>query len=82
MVGQQHLQMEWQNTYSERHRSGDRLRCIPGEMGGLLLQAENRGTLVPTGTLYAHQLSQATCSNSGSQNLCKGQDCNVYPTEN
>ena len=82
MVGQQHVQMEWQNTYPEGHRSGDRLRCIPGGMGGLLLRVENRGTLVPTGALYAHQLSRATYSNFSSQNLCKGQDCNVYPTEN
>ena len=51
-------------------------------MGGLLLQAENRGALVPTRTLYAHQLPRATSSNSGSQNLCEGQDCNVDPTEN
>ena len=82
MVGQQHVQVEWQGTYSEGHRSGDRLRCIPGGMGGLLLQAENRGALVPTRTLYAHQLSRATCSNSGSQNFCEGQDCNADPTEN
>ena len=51
-------------------------------MGGLLLKAENRGALVPTRTLYAHQLSRATWSNSGSQNLCEGQDCNVDPAEN
>ena len=43
MVGQQHVQVEWQSTYSEGYRSGDQLRCIPGGMGGLLLQVENRG---------------------------------------
>ena len=57
MVGQQNVQVEWQSTYSEGHRYSDRLRCIPGGMVGLLLQAENRGALVPKRTLYAHQSS-------------------------
>ena len=81
MVGQQHVQVEWQNTHSEGHRSGDRFRCIPGGMGCLLLQTENRGTLVPTGTLDAYQLSQTTCSNSSNQNLCKVQDRNIHLIE-
>ena len=53
MVGQQHVQVEWQSTYSEGHRSGDRLRCIPGGMGDLLLQAENRGPWSQQG-LFMH----------------------------
>ena len=43
MVGQQHVQVEWQSTYSEGHRSGDRLRCIPGGMGGFCYSKQRTG---------------------------------------
>ena len=51
-------------------------------MGCLLLQTENRGTIVPTGTLDAYQLPRTTCRNSGNQNLCKVQDCYIHFIEN
>ena len=52
MVGQQHVQVEWQNPHTEGpHRSGNRFRCIPGGIGGLLLQTENRGTMVSEGNI-------------------------------
>ena len=79
MVGQQHVQMEWQNTYTEVCRSSDQFQCILGGMGCLLLHAENRGTMVPTGAPDAYQLLQTTC---GNKNLCKVQDHYIHPTEN
>ena len=82
MVGQQHVQVEWQDTCTKGYRSSDRIRCIPGGMGCPLLQTENRGTLVPAGTVDAHQLPRTACSDSGNQNLCKVQDLNIHPTEN
>ena len=81
MVGQQHVHVKWQNSHSEGNRSGDRLRCIPGGMGSLLLQTENRGSMVPAGTFDAHQLPQATRSNTSYQNLCKVQNSNIHFTE-
>ena len=81
MVGQ-HVQVEWQNTRTEGCRSGDRFRCIPGGMGCLLPETENRGTMVPRGMLDAHQLPRITRGNSGNQDLCKVQDCIIHPTEN
>jgi len=81
MVGQSHVQAQRQDTHSEGHRSGDRLRCIPGGVGCLLLKTENRVCLVPGRILNAYQLPGTTCSNSSNQNLCKVQDHNIYLIE-
>ena len=71
MVGQQHVQVEWQNAYTKGHRSGDRFRCIPEGMGCLLLQTENRGTMIPAGMLYAHQLPRTTSATLATKTFAK-----------
>ena len=82
MVEHQHEQVEWQNSLEARYRLSDRLRCIPGGMGCLLLRPENRGPVVMPGVHDAYKLSQATCSNLGIQNVCQIQNSNIHPAEN
>ena len=69
--GQQHVQVEWQDTHPEGNRSGDRFQC---RYRGLLLQTQNRGTLVQTGMLNAYQLPQATSSNFSDKDIHQVQD--------
>jgi len=56
MVGQQHVQMEWQNNHSEAHRSMD----DDFEVSLEVLAAPSSRTLVSTGMLYAHELLAVT----------------------
>ena len=82
MVEHQDEQVEWQNLLKVRYRLSDRLKCIPGGVGCLLLQPEDRGFMVTPGTHDAHQLSRATCSNPCNQNVCQIQDSNIHPAKN
>ena len=77
MVGQSHLQVEWEEYGKGESRPDSRVRCIPNRLGSSMHATEDRRSMVRSGIWHANQLPQAAGSNLGTEVFCKTQDRNL-----
>ena len=61
--------LEWETSQTETRACDHQLRCLTDGLGSNLYRDMHRGSLVCTGTSYAHQLSGAVSSHTCSEDL-------------
>ena len=77
MVGQPHVQVEWEEYGKGENRPHSRVRCIPNWLGSSMHATEDRRSMVRSGIGHAYQLPRAAGSNLGTEVFCKTQDKNI-----
>ena len=77
VVGQPHVEMEWEITSKDGDRHSDRFRCIPYGMGCNQFSTKDWRPLVSRGKQNAYQLPGAACSYPRSQDICEEPHSNI-----
>ena len=77
MVGQSHVQVEWEEYGKGENRPDSRVRCIPNRLGSSMHATEDRRSMVRSGIWHAYQMPRAAGSNLGTEVFCKTQDKNI-----
>ena len=72
MVGQLHVQMEWENSPEERDRFDNKVRCLSDGLGSSLRGTNNRKAMDGGGESDAHKLFGAPGSKVALQTFTKG----------